>query len=264
MSDESNGRGARAGSDSLFGQVTHRLAVAIVSGALPAGALVPNEDDLRAEISASRTAYREAIRFLAGKGLIEARPRSGTRVAPRSAWHLLDPDVLRWSLSSAANEGFIRDLFELRGLVEPGCAKIAALRRTSAQLRRIEEAVEGMGVSPPYSEEAMRFDLAFHDAIFDATGNAAIAALKDVVATTLLWSLRLQTDRTLESFKVPLSDHRRLFEAIARQDGEMAEMVSRILVADALRDTLTAFLRIAPQAGQPRLDGSPRPELTAK
>ena len=58
---------------------------AIVSGALPAGALVPNEDDLRAEISASRTAYREAIRFLAGKGLIEAKPRSGKTVHPVKA-----------------------------------------------------------------------------------------------------------------------------------------------------------------------------------
>ena len=244
MSDDTFGRGPRAGADSLFGQVTQRLAVAIVSGALPAGALVPNEDDLRAEISASRTAYREAIRFLAGKGLIEAKPRSGTRVAPRSAWHLLDPDVLRWSLSSAANEGFIRDLFELRGLFEPGCAKIAALRRTSAQLARLENAIEGMAVTPPYTEEAMRHDLAFHDTIFDATGNAAIAALKDVVATTLHWSLRIQSSRTLESFVTPLLDHRRLCDAIARQDGEMAEMISRILVADALRDTLSAFLKV--------------------
>lgn len=243
MNEETFARGPRAGADSLFGQVTQRLAVAIVSGALPAGALVPNEDDLRAEISASRTAYREAIRFLAGKGLIEAKPRSGTRVTPRSAWHLLDPDVLRWSLSSAANESFIRDLFELRGLVEPGCSKIAALRRTSAHLVRMEEALHGMSISPPYSEEAMRYDLAFHDTIFEAAGNAAIAALKDVVATTLLWSLRIQTERTLESFFIPLSDHRRLYEAITRQDGEMAEMVSRILVADSLRDTLSAFLR---------------------
>lgn len=239
-------RVSRVGAESLFGQVTHRLAVAIVSGALPAGALVPNEDDLRAEISASRTAYREAIRFLAGKGLIDAKPRSGTRVAPRVAWHLLDPDVLRWSLSSAANEGFIRDLFELRGLVEPGCSKIAAVRRSSEHLDRIEAALQGMEISPPFSEEAMRHDLAFHDAIFDAAGNAAIAALKDVVATTLHWSLRIQLgQRTVESFAVPLADHQRLFQAIARRDGDMAEMLSRILVADSLRDTLSAFFTIS-------------------
>lgn len=252
MNDESLVRNARPGAESLFGQVTHRLAVSIVSGALPAGALVPNEDDLRAEISASRTAYREAIRFLAGKGLIEAKPRSGTRVAPRTSWHLLDPDVLRWSLSSAANEGFIRDLFELRGLVEPGCAKIAAMRRSSEQLDRIGQALRGMESSAPFTDEAMRYDLAFHDAIFDAAGNAAIAALKDVVATTLLWSLRIQTSRrTPESFVIPLADHQRLFHAIARRDGEMAENFSRILVADALRDTLSAFFHDEALAAMP-------------
>ena len=241
MSEDAHGRLSRAPTDTLFGQVTHRLAVAIVSGALPAGALVPNVDDLRGEISASRTAYREAIRYLAGKGLIEARPRSGTRVAPRAVWHLLDPDVLRWSLSAAANEEFIRDLFELRSLVEPGCAKIAALRRTSDQLGRIEAALLGMEAARPYTDDAMRHDLDFHDAIFAAAGNAAIAALKDVVATTLLWSLRIQTGRSAASFAVPLSDHRRLCAAIRRQDGDAAEMISRMLVADALHDTLSAF-----------------------
>ncbi len=264
MNEETFVRGPRAGADSLFGQVTHRLAVAIVSGALPAGVLVPNADDLRAEISASRTAYREAIRFLAGKGLIEARPRSGTRVASRSGWHLLDPDVLRWSLSAAANEGFIRDLFELRGLVEPGCTKIAAMRRSSEQLDRIELALKGMEASPPYSEEGMRHDLAFHDTIFDAAGNAAISALKDVVATTLLWSLRMQSDRTQESFVVPLADHKRLFQAIARKDGDMAETISRILVADALRDTLSAFLRVSGGARPKSPEAGGNPELTAK
>lgn len=260
MQDDFAMRVGKAGSDSLFAQVTQRLAVAIVSGALPAGALVPNEEDLRAEISASRTAYREAVRFLAGKGLIEARPRRGTRVAPRDAWHLLDPDVLRWSLASAADENFIRDLFELRALVEPGCAKIAALRRTSGQLARIEAALEGMIETPPYTEAAMRHDLAFHDALFEASGNAAIAALKDVVATTLLWSLRMQRMQPSEHFVVPLSDHRRLAEAIRRQDGDTAEQLSRILVADALRDTLAAFRR----TGAPGRVRAESAELAAK
>lgn len=252
MNDQAFVRGARTGAESLFGQVTHRLAVAIVSGALPAGALVPNEDDLRAEISASRTAYREAIRFLAGKGLIEARPRSGTRVAPRAAWHLLDPDVLRWSLSSAANEGFIRELFELRGIVEPGCAKIAAMRRTSAQLAQMESALAGMAASEPFTDESMRHDIIFHETLFDAAGNAAISALKEVVATTLWWSLRIQRGtRSAESFKVPLADHERLFGAIASHDADTAEMMSRIIVQEALRDTLAAFFRGPPPISDP-------------
>ena len=234
-------RMTRSGSDSPFAQVTQSLAVAIVSGTLPAGALVPNEESIGTAFTASRTAYREAVRFLAGKGLIEARPRSGTRVSPRSSWHLLDPDVLRWSLSAAANEEFIRDLFELRILIEPGCAKIAALRRNSGHLQEIEAALNGMAHSRPFTDESMQHDLAFHDAIFRAAGNAAIAALFDVVATTLMWSLRLQGNRGHDNYHIPLSDHRRVYEAIVRQDGDSAENMTRILVTDALRDTLHAF-----------------------
>jgi len=144
---------------SLFTQVTQRLAVAIVSGELPVGALVPNEDSLGAEIVASRTAYREAMRFLAGKGLIEAKPRSGTRVAPRSAWHLLDPDVLRWSLSAAANEEFIRDLFELQEHDRTGMRKICCIAEKPAATRRIAAALRRHGVSTPYTEDGMRHDL---------------------------------------------------------------------------------------------------------
>ncbi len=86
--------------DRLFGQVAQKLAVAIISGDIGAGALLPNEDDLRADISVSRTAYREAVKILTAKGLVEARPKSGTRAAPRERWNLLDRDVLAWYATS--------------------------------------------------------------------------------------------------------------------------------------------------------------------
>lgn len=230
-----------AGSDSLFTQVTQSLAIAIVSGDLPVGALVPNEEGPAGSVGTSRTAYREAMRYLAGKGLIEARPRSGTRVAPQASWHLLDPDVLRWSLSARPNEAFIRDLFELRMMIEPGCARLAALRRTEPQLMEIQQAIAGMKTEVPYSEGNMRHDLAFHEAIFRASGNAAVSALVGVVSTTLLWSLRVQMGKKAEDFQESLNDHIRILGAIERQDGEGAATLTRIIVADALRATLAAL-----------------------
>ena len=230
-----------AGSDSLFTQVTQSLAIAIVSGDLPVGALVPNEEGPTGGAGTSRTAYREAMRYLAGKGLIEARPRSGTRVAPQANWHLLDPDVLRWSLSARPNEAFIRDLFELRMMIEPGCARLAALRRSDEQLGEISDALQGMRTETPYSEGNMRYDLAFHEAIFRASGNAAVGALVSVVSTTLLWSLRVQMGKTPEDFQESLNDHVRIFNAIERQDGDGAATLTRIIVADALRATLASL-----------------------
>lgn len=234
----------RSGAESPFTQMTERLAVAIISGELAVGDLVPNEEGPDGSAGASRTAYREAMRFLAGKGLIEARQRSGTRVAPQENWHLLDPDVLRWSLSAQPNEAFVRDLFELRILIEPGATRLAALRHTDEQLEEIRCALEGMQLETPYTEGNIHSDLAFHEAIFRASGNTAVAALVGVVTTTLQWSLRVQGGSNPEAFAVPLSDHRRLFDAIERRDGEGAATLTRILVADALRATLASFRRL--------------------
>jgi DNA-binding FadR family transcriptional regulator len=224
-----------------FAQITESLAVAILSGRLPVGSLVSSAEGPEGEVTASRTAYREAMRFLAGKGLIEARQRAGTRVAPRAGWHLLDPDILRWSLVAAPDEAFVRDLFELRMLIEPGATRLAAQRHDPHQLGIIRTALANMRSETPYTEAAIRADLAFHEAIFRASGNAALDALIGVVSTTLHWSLQLQTNRRPEDFAAPLSDHIRLFEAIERRDGDGASTLSRILVADALRTTLAAL-----------------------
>lgn len=234
-------RPSRVHAESPFQQMTEHLAVAIMSGALPIGALVPNADGPDGEIGASRTAYREAMRYLAGKGLIEARPRAGTRVAPRSNWHLLDPDVLRWSLATRPDEGFVRDLFELRMMIEPGSARLAALRRTTTQLAEIRQALRIMATEHPYSDTNIKADLAFHEAIFRASGNAAVKALIGVVSATLHWSLRVQTGKSEADFVVPLADHTRIYDAIERQDGDGAATLTRILVADALRATLASL-----------------------
>ncbi len=232
---------ARPGMEGPFTQMTERLAVAILSGALPVGALVPNEEGPDGEGAASRTAYREAMRFLAGKGLIEARQRAGTRVAPRESWHMLDPDVLRWSLAVKPDEAFIRDLFELRFMIEPGASRQAAMRHRPEQLAAIRRALEGMERETPYTDANFACDLAFHEAVFHASGNEALKALVGVVSTTLHWSLRTQSARRPEDFDQPLADHRRLFDAIERRDGDGAATLTRILVADALRATLAAL-----------------------
>jgi DNA-binding FadR family transcriptional regulator len=236
--------------DRLFGQVAERLGIAIISGAFKAGELLPNEDQLKGEISVSRTAYREAVKILTAKGLVEARPRSGTRVAPRSSWNLVDPDVLAWHLAADPNEVFIRDLFELRRLIEPGAARLAALRRTPEDLARIDAALNGMITQRPYSEESIRADVRFHEAIFAASHNRTLDCLASVVISTIQWSMLLQREKSERAFDVALSDHRRVRDAIAAQDSAQAEAVMTMLVLDALRDTLA---ELAVKQGEIRL-----------
>jgi GntR family transcriptional regulator, galactonate operon transcriptional repressor len=234
--------------ESLFRQVTDFVAGAIMSGQYKIGELLPDEDDLRGDITVSRTAYREAIKFLSAKGLIEARPKSGTRVAAASSWNLLDPDVLRWSLEADPNEPFIREMFELRRFIEPNATRAAAERRSTADLKQIEQALTTMETEPFYSEASIRADVSFHEAIFDATGNRALMCLKPVIGCTILWSMRLKSDTA--SFAGALVNHRRIYQAIANSDGERAFALSTILVLEACDDTLNALQqgRIRPHA----------------
>ncbi len=233
--------------DRLFGQVAQKLAVSIISGAVKAGELLPNEDALRSEISVSRTAYREAVKVLTAKGLVESRPKRGTRVAPRDSWNLLDPDVLSWHFEADPNEKFIRDLFELRRFVEPSAARLAALRRTPADLARIETAYRGMVDNPPYADITIRSDLAFHVAVFTAAQNSTLQCLASVVVSTIQWSLLLKSTNDRDYFLASLTDHERVLEAIIQRDGDLAAARMTTLVIDSLNTTL-AFL--APAQGQ--------------
>ncbi|MCX7279363.1 MAG: GntR family transcriptional regulator, partial [Burkholderiales bacterium] len=98
----------------LHGQVVSELGKRIVSGIYPAEAVLPNEEQLCQELEVSRTALREAVKVLAAKGLLESRPRIGTRVRNRDLWNLLDPDILAWRCAIGADAEFLRHLTELR------------------------------------------------------------------------------------------------------------------------------------------------------
>lgn len=241
---------SRINPDRLFAQVAQKLAVRIIRGEVPAGALLPNVEDLKGEISVSRTAYREAVKFLSGKGLVEARPKSGTRVAARESWNLLDPDVLAWHFRADPTEKFIRDLFELRQFVEPSAARLAAQRRSGEDLRRLERAFREMAANPPYSDPSVRADLAFHAAIFAATGNPPLQCMVPLVCATIEWSLLLKAPDDRFVFTASLIDHERVLEAIAQQDAELAAVRMSGLVIDSLNSTLS-FLAARREAGRP-------------
>src|SRR5262245_27447984 len=78
------------------GRVVHTLGTLIAGGDLAPGEPLPTEEELVGELGVGRSALREAMKVLGGKGLVESRTRAGTRVRPREAWHLIDPDVLGW------------------------------------------------------------------------------------------------------------------------------------------------------------------------
>jgi GntR family transcriptional regulator, galactonate operon transcriptional repressor len=224
-------------SERPFDQALDRLAIGIVSGRYPSGSVLPNETSLGDAIAVSRTAYREAIKFLTAKGLIEAKPKSGTRVRPQSDWNLLDPDILRWSLQGGVTIAFVRDLFELRRCVEPDATRLAAQRRSSADLDAIRIEVERMESLPALTTPSIAADIAFHERIFEASGNRALTCLKSVVSTTVLWSLRIKREADNGAFTRSIAEHRLIYEAIVARDGELAAALSTTLITGALTQT---------------------------
>ena len=94
----------------LHGRVVDELGREIVGGRWMAGSPLPNEDDLAAELGVSRTVVRESIKVLQAKGLVEVRPRTGTRVRARRAWHLLDADVVGWLFADMERGEDLREL----------------------------------------------------------------------------------------------------------------------------------------------------------
>ena len=122
----------------LHGEVVYTIGRRIVSGELKPGDPLPPEEELTADFDASRTVLREAVRVLAAKGLVEARPKTGTRVRPREEWNILDPDVLSWRVVGAAHDPQLyAEMTEVRLAIEPIATRLAATRMTDDELTAV-------------------------------------------------------------------------------------------------------------------------------
>lgn len=226
----------------LHGQVVHELGRRIVGGTCPPGQALPNEEELCRELGVSRTALRESVKVLAAKGLVESRPRIGTRVRANEDWNMLDPDVLAWRCATLPDTHFVMQLNEMREIIEPASAALAARNRTQAQLRQIEDAFAAMGASDDI-DQFVDADLQFHTAILDATNNPLLRPLGAMIGSALESLLGLSA-RKANDFKVGLPDHGQVLEAIRSQDSEAArDHMTRLLA-----DTRARLLKPTPRA----------------
>lgn len=226
--------------DGAAGRNTHRYVVdllgrRIVSGSPPPGAPTPVESALCLELGVSRGALREGVKALVAKGLLEVRPRTGTRVRPRTEWNVLDPDVLAW-LQFADQDRLLRNLVELRRQVEPGAARLAAARAGEARIAALLAACDRMeaAAEAPGHAGFTDADVEFHLAVLDACGNELFAALGRALQITLTESFRL-TQSAPHAVELTLPMHRQLADAIAAHDEDAADAAARELVDESLR-----------------------------
>jgi DNA-binding FadR family transcriptional regulator len=223
--------------------LANKLGSEIVGGVYAPGTLFPNENELRARFGVSRTALREALRVLTAKGLIVSRTKVGTRVRPKADWNMLDPDVLAWHLKAALSEDFVTDLFELRQMVEPQAAALAAKSRDDATLDDIEAAYADMVRYRDGSGDLIAADLRFHQAILDATRNNFIGALGGLIHTALVGSFQLGWESASFMQHDRLMQHRAVLDAIRDRNPDQAHTQMAALLRDSVDDVKRALRR---------------------
>jgi DNA-binding FadR family transcriptional regulator len=232
-------RAARGGSGSLrlHGTIARDLGVRIVSGRIPPGSMLDGEIEASERLKVSRTAYREAVRILAAKGMVESRPKFGTRISEAWRWHLLDPDVISWIFSAdQPDERLLEALFELRTIIEPGAAALAAARRTEAQLQALRRALDRMAEKSLAGAAGQEADREFHSLLLEASGNAFLASFTSGVAAGVAWTT-IYKQRKSPLTRDPIPDHKKVYEAVAKRDPKAARAAMTRLIRLALLDT---------------------------
>lgn len=217
---------------SLHGQVVRRLGLAIARSDVKQGDILPDEAGLSSRFGVSRTVVREAVKALAAKGMVEPRPKIGTRVRPRREWNLLDPDVLGWRYEAGPDEGFLRDLVEVRRMIEPAAAGLAAERATLAEVAAIEHWYGRMDALVAAEASFIDADMGFHGAILAATHNELLQSLGEAIGLVLRFS-RTVTVQVPGSSAASMPLHWAISEAIRDRDPAAAER----RMADLLRRT---------------------------
>ena len=217
-------------SRSLYGHVVHELGRRIIEGGIKPGELLPREELLAEELQVSRTALREGMKVLSAKGLVESRPKVGTRVRDARFWNQLDADVLAWRCASMPTADFVQKLSEMREIIEPAAAASAARHRTVTQLKRMQQAFDAMEASHD-PESWTSADIDFHEAILAATGNELLISLFSVIETTLS-SYFTMSALTAVNFKYSLPQHRTVLQAIRDKDADLAQKAMLKVISD--------------------------------
>ncbi|MFT5484359.1 MAG: GntR family galactonate operon transcriptional repressor [Halieaceae bacterium] len=208
-----------AGKKTARGQVAavvDTLGFRIAANQYHQGEILPIEQELANSLDVGRNALREAVKVLSGKGLIATAPRSGTRVRPRDEWNMLDPDVLRWHADpDVATPEFMLDLIEVRRIIEPKAAELAAVRATKEDVSSILSAYEAMADSGADLEARMEADIIFHSAILKASHNQVLNHFRFAIGTYLKAHSRLGEAVSAEDESADLERHHQIAWAIA-------------------------------------------------
>jgi DNA-binding FadR family transcriptional regulator len=220
-------------------EVVERLTARIVSGEFAPGTILPPEHEFAHQLGVSRTVLREALRVVAGKGLIEVRHGSGTRVAPEANWDQFDAVVLQARRSGGAMLAVLSDLIEARRVVECEVVVLAAERAAENHRRSLAHELAIMEASLDDSALYSAADAEFHRTILLAADNAILLRMVEPIRTLIAFGQGL-TDTLKDEQRRALGEHRAIAEAICNRDG----LAARSAMFEHLTNTESDLRRI--------------------
>jgi GntR family transcriptional regulator, galactonate operon transcriptional repressor len=183
---------------------------------------MPTEPELAESLRVSRATVRDAIKVLSGKGLVRTARRYGTRVLPVEDWNLLDGDVVAWHRRDHPRmRRIFAETTELRTIMEPAAAALAAERATEAQIRTILDAAHAIHPEEGDVQALFDADCRFHVTILEATRNQVMRQLRQIIITMLRVSYDFGVSKP-ENDPVTRQGHVSVAEAIARRDSNVA------------------------------------------
>ena len=170
----------------LYQYIVDEIGQRIIKGKYRTEDVLPTEDQLSNELHVSRGVLREAIKVLTQKGLIQTRPRVGTQVLPRENWNLFDPDVLVWRLQIEDKTTFLKNVTEVRRLIESEAARQAARRATNSEVLDIKVTLAQMQTLLSDNDryvydDYLAMDILFHSKILKASHNDLLSQIGSTV-----------------------------------------------------------------------------------
>jgi DNA-binding FadR family transcriptional regulator len=214
----------------LHDKVTREIALGIMRGTIgKEDSPLSTEGDLCRHFNVSRTILREAVKVLAAKGLIEVRPKTGLRVRPRDDWNLVDPDLLGWLCEAGVDERFVRDLCEVRAIVEPAAAELAASRASAEEIEALLHWFHLIETNTDNEAARLEADRNFHRTIFTACHNVFLTQMNTTVGVALRATQQIGV-LLPQVMQESVLAHKEVADAIARRDSAAARAAMSRLI----------------------------------
>jgi GntR family transcriptional regulator, transcriptional repressor for pyruvate dehydrogenase complex len=215
-------------STGVTGEAIDRIRERIATGEWGPGTRLPRENDLALELGLSRNSLREAVRALSLARVLEVRQGDGTYVSSLEAGELLEPTL---SATGLLRGRTVLELFEVRRMLEPEAAAVAALRADEDVIAGLRGELDRMNAAGDRADELVDADAAFHDVIATAPGNSVLRALLRSLSTSTVRARLWHGIAERGALDLAREEHARIYDAVAAGDADLSRAAALLHIA---------------------------------